>query len=112
VLFVAAILLLHGRLETERSQKALVRAYALQRPSPESRLIYFRDRPDSAQFYSLGRAQTARDAVALNANLDGATTDFFAIRDRDLAALPPLERARLDEVGSYGDYRLLREARR
>ena len=112
VLFVAGILLLHGSLETERSQKALVRAYALQRPSPESRLIYFRDRPDSAEFYSLGKAQKARDAAALHSDLDGATTDFVAIRDSDLGALPPVERARLDEVGSYGDYRLLREARR
>ncbi len=112
VLFVAAVVLLHGKLETERSQKALVSAYALQRPSPESRLIYFRDRPDSAAFYSLGKAQRAPDSAALHTYLDGSTTDFFAIRDRDLAALPPSERARLDDVRSYGEFRLLHTAPR
>jgi len=112
VVFVAGLVLMHGRLETERSQKALVHAYAMQRSSPGSPLVYFRDRPDSAAFYALGTAQKALDAAALRARVESPTGDFFAIRDRDLAALPPADRARLKEAGSYGDFRLLRKAPR
>ncbi len=110
--FVVGLVLLHGTLETQRSQKALVRAYAMQRPGPASPLIYFRDRPDSAQFYALGAAQRARDAAALHAQVQAPTKDFFAIRDRDLDSLPAADRARLEDIGSYGDFRLLRKALR
>ena len=110
--FVVGLVLLHGTLETQRSQKALVRAYAMQRPGSESPLVYYHDRPDSAQFYALGAAQRARDAAALHAHVEAPTKDFFAIRDRDLASLAVADRARLEEVGSYGDFRLLRKAPR
>jgi 4-amino-4-deoxy-L-arabinose transferase-like glycosyltransferase len=110
-ILLAGLALLHGTLETERSQKALVHAYALQRKGAESRLIYVRDRPDSAEFYSLGRAQKMPDPAALHAYLGRGTTDFFAIRDPDLAAMAPADRARLDLLGSYGHFLLLRQAR-
>jgi 4-amino-4-deoxy-L-arabinose transferase-like glycosyltransferase len=110
--FVAGLVLLHGALDAERSQKALVHAYAMQRSTPESPLIYFRDRPDSAAFYALGTAQRALDAAALHARVDAPAGAFFAIRDRDLAQLPPADRAQLEEIGAYGDFRLLRNAPR
>jgi 4-amino-4-deoxy-L-arabinose transferase-like glycosyltransferase len=111
-IFVAAIVVLHGQLETERSQKALVRDYAQARTSAESRLVYFPQRPHSAEFYSRGTAKKAPDKAALRAYLDDATTDFFAIREPDVAALPDVDRARLEDIGTYGEFRLLREAPR
>jgi len=107
VALLAGLVVLHGRLEAERSQKALVHAYAAQRSSPGSPLVYFRDRPDSAQFYALGTAQRAPDAAALHARVDAPAGAFFAIRDRDLASLPPDDRPRLEEIGSYGAFHLL-----
>ncbi len=108
-LFVAAIVLLHGRLETERSQKALVRAFDERRAS-ESRLVYFSQRPHSAEFYSRGKALKAADSTALRRYLDDATTDLFAVREQDFNRLPDPDRARLERVGTYGEYWLLREA--
>ena len=112
VVFVAGIGLLHGSLEAERSQKALVRDYERSRAGPQSRLVYFPQRPHSAEFYSRGTAQKAVDAGALRKHLDDAAPDFFAMRERDLAALGETDRARLQDVGAYGDYRLLRKAPR
>ena len=112
VVFVAGIVLLHGSLEAERSQKALVRDYERSRAGPQSRLVYFPQRPHSAEFYSRGTAQKAVDAGALRKRLDDAAPDFFAMRERDLAALGEADRARLQSVGAYGDYRLLRKAPR
>ncbi len=112
VVFVAGIVLLHGSLEAERSQKALVRDYERSRAGPQSRLVYFPQRPHSAEFYSRGTAQKAVDAGALRKRLDDAAPDFFAMRERDLAALGEADRARLQNVGAYGDYRLLRKAPR
>ena len=112
VALVAAIVVLHARLETERSHKALVRAFEQGRTEGESRLVYFPQRPHSAEFYSRGKAQRAPDAAALQPFFDDATPDFFAMREQDLAALPAADRARLRRVGAYGEYQLLREGPR
>jgi 4-amino-4-deoxy-L-arabinose transferase-like glycosyltransferase len=111
-LFAAAIVALHGRLEVERSHKALVRDYVAARAGTAARLVYFPQRPHSAEFYSRGKAQKAPDAPALRAFLDDSAPDFFAIRASDLDGLPDGDRQRLEVIGAYGDYRLLREAPR
>jgi 4-amino-4-deoxy-L-arabinose transferase-like glycosyltransferase len=109
---VAAIVLLHGNLETERSQKALVHAFRERRADTASRLVYFLQRPHSAEFYSGGKAVKAADAAALQRYLDDATADFFAVREQDFDRLPETDRGRLERVGTYGEYRLLRETPR
>lgn len=111
-LFVVGVVLLRGTLETERAQKALVRDFEQWRSGPQPRLIYFPQRPHSAEFYSRGKALKAQDVATLRPFLDDATPDFFAIRERDLAALPEADRARLQTIGTYGEYRLLRESQR
>ena len=112
LVLVAAVVLLHGRFETERSQKALVRAFAQRRVDATSRLVYFPQRPHSAEFYSGGKAVKAADAATLQQYLDDATADFFAVREQDFDRLPEAGRTRLERVGTYGEYRLLRESPR
>jgi 4-amino-4-deoxy-L-arabinose transferase-like glycosyltransferase len=112
VAFAVGVVLLGGSFETDRSQKALVRAYQSLRPAADSRLVYFLERPDSAQFYALGRSLKVLDWPAFHALLDDAANDVFAIRERDLGGIPPGDRPRLEAMGTYGDYRLFREARR
>jgi 4-amino-4-deoxy-L-arabinose transferase-like glycosyltransferase len=111
-LFVIAIVALHGQLETERSQKALVRDYFEGRPGPGSRLVYVAQRPHSAEFYSRGSAQRAPDTKALHTYLDDSTPDYFAISEPDFNGLPGTDRERLEVIGVYGKYRLLRETAR
>ena len=98
-----------GALGTERSQKALASAYAQQRARSDSPLIYLRDRPDSAAFYSRGKAQRVDDVAAFEARLSEQPGALFAIRARDLAALPDADTRRLEVLGSFGDFRLLGE---
>ena len=106
------VVLLHGKLESERSQKALVRGYESLRPGVDSKLVYYLERPDSAQFYTQGRSLKVLDWAAFHARLDDAPHDIFAIRDREMGGMPPGDRTRLEVIGSYGEYRLLREVRR
>ena len=109
VLFAAVIIVMHRSFDTERSHKALIDDYTHARPDDRSRLVYFPDRPHSAEFYSRGTARKAPDAAALAPYLDDAPTDFFAMREKDFDALPEATRARLRSEGAYGAYRLLRE---
>jgi 4-amino-4-deoxy-L-arabinose transferase-like glycosyltransferase len=110
--FAAGIVLLHASFETERSHKALVRDYEAARGQSNARLVYVGDRPHSAEFYARGKALRIADAAALRTYLDDANADFFVLRSAELATLPEADRSRLASAGSYGDYRLLREARR
>jgi hypothetical protein len=50
------------------------------------------------------------DLAALAPYLDAASSNFFAMREKALAALPEATRARRLVQGAYGDYRLLRVA--
>jgi hypothetical protein len=111
-IFTVGVALFHGSLEAERSQKALVRSYESMRPRVDSKLVYYLERPDSAQFYSLGRTLKVLDWNAFHARLDEAPGDIFAIRGRETSGMLPVDRARLEVMGRYGDYLLLREVRR
>jgi len=107
--FVGAILALHVRAETDLSHKALVRTYEAQRAHAGERLIYLGRQPQSAVFYSRGKALLLRDARELEPYLSDLPEDFIVIRRRDLEKLPAAARARLTPLGEFGKYRLLRE---
>lgn len=109
-LLVAGLAFLSGSLESERSQKALVRDFDRARGAAPARLVYFGERPHSAEFYSRGGAVRVTDADALHRRLGESGGDFYAIRERDLARLPEADRARLQRIGEHGAWRLLRAA--
>jgi len=112
LLLVGALISQQRRFEVELSHKALLRAYAGSRTSAAQRLIYVGTRPYSAEFYSAGRAVRVADVAALRPYLDDPTPDFIVLQARDAASLPDALRARLERVGDFGDYTLLREASR
>ncbi|MEO5764726.1 MAG: glycosyltransferase family 39 protein [Casimicrobiaceae bacterium] len=109
-LFVAGIVAFHGEFEQERSQKALIGKFAVASDGAASRLVYFPQRPASAEFYSRGTAKIAPDVAALLPYLADPPIDLFAMREQDIAELPRARQAQLDRVGAYGKYRLFREA--
>ncbi|HET7097345.1 MAG TPA: dolichyl-phosphate-mannose--protein mannosyltransferase, partial [Casimicrobiaceae bacterium] len=112
IVFALGVVALRGNLEVERSQKALVRAYQSLRPAADSRLVYFLERPESAQFYTRGRSLKVLDWPAFHALLEEAPNDVFAVREREMGGMPPGDRQRLSPIGRYGDYLLFREIRR
>jgi hypothetical protein len=97
--------------ETQLSNRALVRAYESQRTDGSQRLIYVGKKPDSADFYTRGQAVLVRDTEALKPHLADGPADFFAMRKRDLAALPPDAGERLVKVGKFGAFQLMQERR-
>ena len=112
VVFAGAILALHVRAETDLSHKALVRTYEAQRAHAGERLIYLGKEPQSAVFYSRGKALVLHDARELDPYLSDLPEDFIVLRRDDLEKLPAEARARLTPLGDFGKYRLLREAPR
>ena len=109
--FVGVLVAMRSPFETQFSNRALVRAYESNRTDAAQRLIYVRTKPDSAVFYSRGKAVLVHDVAALQPVFADGPADFFALRKDDLAALPPTARGRLLQVGEFGHYRLLQETR-
>lgn len=112
LVFLASIVALGHRFETERSHKALVRMVEAQRGNGSERLIYVGQRPDSAEFYTRGKLVKLADVAALAPYLDDATADFIVLRARELADLPEATRARLLPLEKFGEYQLFREKAR
>jgi 4-amino-4-deoxy-L-arabinose transferase-like glycosyltransferase len=109
--FVGVIVAMRPQFETQFSNRALVRAYESQRTDAGQRLIYVGKKPDSADFYTRGKAVLVHDTVALQPLFTDGPADFFAMRKRDLAALPPAARERLVQVGKFGPFHLMQESR-
>jgi 4-amino-4-deoxy-L-arabinose transferase-like glycosyltransferase len=97
------------RLAHDRSHRDLVRQVESLRTGSDQRLVYLREVTHSAEFYARGRTVTGANVDELRRYLADAPRDFYALKARDLEALPPALRDRLDEIGQYGPYRLLRE---
>ena len=91
------------------SQKEIVLAYR-QSSEKDASLIYFKQRPYSAEFYSQGSALKIDDVGQLRHYLAGRTPAYVAIQQAALAQLPGDLRAGLTTVATsrIGKYVLLR----
>lgn len=83
-----------------RSQKPLVEAYE-QLASADERLVYFNERPYSAQFYMQGQAVLVTGIPELQANLTEAHHDFYVIKDEQLVTIPEELKQRLSPIKHY-----------
>lgn len=109
---LGVLLAQHRAFEVVRSHKALVRLVDKERAGGAGHLVYFGQRPVSAEFYSKGKAVLVADASALARYAGDGVADFFVVRTKDLDELPATLRARLEPLGDFGEYRLLREKTR
>lgn len=88
-----------------KTTKALVQEYQAQRKADEA-LLFLGSRPQSASFYSAGKAELIADeqALALKLNQEAA---FVAIGiNTPLATLPNALQSKLQLVATHGAYRL------
>ncbi len=90
------------------SHKMLVAQYLGMRKSETQRLIYLREAPQSAEFYSHGKVVTAASPGELDPYLHDDRIDFVVLTEAQLDSLPGI-RGQLTRVGSYGRYVLLQE---
>jgi hypothetical protein len=111
VAFVGVIVAMRPQFETQLSNRAMVQAYESKRTDASQRLIYVGKKPDSADFYTRGKAVLVHDTLALKPHFADGPADFFAMRKRDLAALPPDAGERLVQVGEFGPFQLMQEHR-
>jgi 4-amino-4-deoxy-L-arabinose transferase-like glycosyltransferase/putative flippase GtrA len=88
-----------------RSQKQLVATYQ-QASHPDERLIYFIERPYSAQFYLQGKALQLTGIVALQDSLTNSSHDFYVLKKDLASSLPEAVKSRLELVKSHGTFAL------
>jgi 4-amino-4-deoxy-L-arabinose transferase-like glycosyltransferase len=90
------------------SQKSLVTAYE-QAALPKEQLIYFMDRPYSAEFYLQGQAGFQTDIAQLENSLLSPERHFYVFRKESVNELPEAIGARLDIIKDYGAYALFHD---
>jgi 4-amino-4-deoxy-L-arabinose transferase-like glycosyltransferase len=112
LVFAAILVTQRQRFDVELSHRALVRMYEATRTGKDDRLVYVGQRPISAEFYSGGKATKVDNVSALAVYRASPDADFFAVREEDLREWSEADRAGLVELGTYGQYRLLREVKR
>ncbi len=88
-----------------RSQKPLVTAYQ-QISHPDEHLVYFMERPYSAQFYLQGKALQLANITALQARLTDSSRDFYVLKKDMVSNLPDDVKLRLELVNNYGTFAL------
>lgn len=89
-----------------RSARAVVAAYT-QRAEPGVPLIFYPERPFSAEFYSRGEAGLMRDYQRLS-KLAASSNAFVAMKADDIDRIPPADRNHLRPVVEKGVYALFR----
>jgi 4-amino-4-deoxy-L-arabinose transferase-like glycosyltransferase len=83
-----------------RSQKPLVAAYQ-QRALADEHLIYFNERPYSAQFYMHGQVELVTGITKLQASLADTHHNFYVIKNDQLLTIPEELKQRLNPVKHY-----------
>ena len=68
---------------------------------PDERLVYFNDRPYSAQFYMQGKAVQLTGIPELQAALTETNHDFYVVKDEVMVSLPEAAKLRLEPVKRY-----------
>ena len=112
LIFVGVLVTQQQRFDVELSHRALVRTYESTRANDGDRLVYVGQRPISAEFYARGKAVKVENVNALARYRASPNADFFAVREGDLREWSAVDRAGLVELGTFGQYRLLRETPR
>lgn len=110
LLFAFVIVLVAGDvIPVNKSQKGLVMAYQKELIGLKGQLIYFHRRPHSAEFYSGGNAILAERVNDLNAYFQSPAPDYFAVKDSYMKRLPEPIVSRVETLGKFDGYYLLRE---
>ena len=106
VVFTLLLLFFPSVLVLGKTQKDEVASYLTVSPEPTSKLIYFGDRPYSAEFYSRGIAQVAMDQQMLEQFLDEDQKNYFLIKKIDHAHLSTQITTKLVKINDFGQYQL------
>jgi 4-amino-4-deoxy-L-arabinose transferase-like glycosyltransferase len=108
--FTLTFLLFKPHLSPKRSEKDLVKKYYELRDNERSRLIYYRHRVYSAEFYTAGKAKVMGTRKELESLLENDTTDFLAIENRfDSTEITDLLQNNFRKIASFHGTALYKE---
>ncbi len=91
-----------------RTQKTLVDKYFEERTGGEESLFFLRDHPFSAQFYTRGKSKELPNVEAFQNFLEQPGRNFFACPKKVWPDLPEAIKSRVQYVGTYRGFYLLR----
>jgi hypothetical protein len=94
--------------EFVRTQKLVVEKYYQARAGSEDRLFYLRENQFSAQFYTRGESKELANVEVFQTLMDNPGQDFFVCPKRSWSDLPDAIQTRLQLVGKYNGFLLLR----
>ena len=108
LLLLAALLFPHTGIGQRNSAQEVVAALETMTAPPKS-ILFWRQLPFSASFYSRGRAELVVSAQALRRRLDGPSRAVLVVHRRRQESLPAAVLRDLEPAGSVGSYVLYRE---
>lgn len=86
-----------------KSQKHLVETY-LQLASPDEQLIYFKERPSSAQFYLQGKTLELSSAADISNSLISTNHNFYVLNKQEAERLSDAIKSQLKPIKSDGKF--------
>ena len=98
-----------GFVPYKNSQKILAERFHAIRQNGEGRLVYFFDRPYSAEFYAESAALKEMDPSALNRYFQDDIPDYFAVKENRITSIPPDCRSRMKSLGVFDGFALFGE---
>jgi hypothetical protein len=106
-IFSMILLFLPAQMVMKKTQKEVVASYVKANPERVGKLIYFGNRPYSAEFYSNGTALVAENQRKLQGFLDEKQNNFYVIEKKDLAGITESGNNKFSLIGNWGKYQLL-----
>ncbi|MEW5735052.1 MAG: glycosyltransferase family 39 protein [Thermodesulfobacteriota bacterium] len=98
-----------GVLHVHMSQRSLVEAFEALNEGRGGKLVYYRTRPWSAEFYSGGTVRQVDRPADMEPFFENSAQDYFAVETYLVHRIPEDERNRMEAMGEYDDYLLFRE---
>ena len=109
-LFLGAVIVWHvAPFPFIRTQKNIVEQYDQLRQAEGGKLVYLRDNPFSAQFYTRGKSGKISNVEELQSILGGPGHDYYVCPRKNWPDLPEAVKDHLQIVGRYDGYLLTQQ---
>ncbi len=103
------IIMINNDFHLKKSHKKLVQTFIQDRSTPKKKLIYFKDKKYSSDFYSGGKALEITKLSVLIKYLGDNNKDYFIIKKRIFNKIPINFQNKLVKIDEYFSYYLLIE---
>lgn len=106
---VIITVMINNDFHLKKSHRQLIHSFIQDRSTENKKLIYFKDKKYSSDFYSEGKALKINKLTELKKILNDNQKDYFVIKERRLKKMPIDIQIRLLKIDEYFSYLLLKE---